>query len=154
VCGHVRPELEVFGRQREAADCDGCVQARWDTALELPPDEIRRCGGESLPHLVGVLSGSLEDLGEQRFVEALGRGLGRHDLHMLVADARGEPERELALARRLGDQWVDGLIVSALDPSAALWEQLGEALPVVAVGDALGGRTVGQVLFDNRAGVR
>ena len=97
--------------------------------------------------------GSLEDLGEQRFVEALGRGLGRHDLHMLVADARGEPERELALARRLGDQWVDGLIVSALDPSAALWEQLGEALPVVAVGDALGGRTVGQVLFDNRAGV-
>src|SRR4051794_8841853 len=103
--------------------------------------------------LVGVLSGSLQDLGEQRFVEALGRGLGRHDLHMLVADARGEPERELALARRLGDQWVDGLIVSALDPSAALWETLGEALPVVAVGDALGGRTVGQVLFDNRAGV-
>jgi LacI family transcriptional regulator len=103
--------------------------------------------------LVGVLSGSLEDLGEQRFVEALGRGLGRHDLHMLVADARGEPDRERTLARRLGDQWVDGLVVSALDPSASLWEQLGEALPVVAVGDALPGRTVGQVLFDNRRGV-
>jgi LacI family transcriptional regulator len=103
--------------------------------------------------LVGVLSGSLEDLGEQRFVEALGRGLGRHDLHMLVADARGEPERERTLARRLGEQWVDGLVVSALDPSAELWTEIGEALPVVAVGDALAGRTVGQVLFDNRRGV-
>ncbi|HWT24074.1 MAG TPA: LacI family DNA-binding transcriptional regulator [Solirubrobacteraceae bacterium] len=103
--------------------------------------------------LVGVLSGSLEDLGEQRFVEALGRSLGRHDLHMLVADARGEPERERSLATRLGGQWVDGLVVSALDPSAGLWEELGERLPVVAVGDALGGRTVGQVLFDNRSGV-
>ena len=103
--------------------------------------------------LVGVLSGSLEDLGEQRFVEALGRGLARHDLHMLVADARGEPEREQALAHRLGEQWVDGLVVSALDPSASLWQQIGEALPVVAVGDALAGRTVGQVLFDNRRGV-
>jgi LacI family transcriptional regulator len=103
--------------------------------------------------LVGVLSGSLEDLSEQRFIEALGRGLGRHDLHMLVADARGEPERERMLAQRLGEQWVDGLVVSALDPSAPLWEELGQRLPLVAVGDALGGRTAGKVLFDNRAGV-
>ena len=133
---------ETQRRVRKAAD-----------ELGYTGNAVARALASGRTGLVGVLSGSLEDLGEQRFVEALGRGLGRHDLHMLVADARGEPERELALARRLGDQWVDGLIVSALDPSAALWEQLGEALPVVAVGDALGGRTVGQVLFDNRAGV-
>ena len=103
--------------------------------------------------LVGVLSGSLEDLGEQRFVETLGRQLGRRDLHMLVADARGEPERERMLARQLAEQLVDGLVVSPLDPSDSSWEEIGEVLPIVTVGDALAGPTVGEVLFDNRAGV-
>jgi LacI family transcriptional regulator len=100
-----------------------------------------------------VLSGSLQDLGEQRFVELLGRCLGRHDLHMLVADARGEPERERVLARQLADQLVDGLVISPLDPSDGSWADIGEMLPVVTVGDALAGPTVGEVLFDNRAGV-
>jgi LacI family transcriptional regulator len=103
--------------------------------------------------LVGVLSGSLQDLGEQRFVEGLGRRLGDHDLHMVVVDAGGEPERERALARQLADQLVDGLVVSPLDPSDASWADIGEMLPVVTVGDALAGPTVGEVLFDNRAGV-
>ena len=103
--------------------------------------------------LVGVLSGSLQDLGEQRFVEALGRGLGRHDLQMVVADAHGDPERERALARQLADQLVDGLVVSPLDPSHDSWTEIGGILPVVTVGDALAGPTVGEVLFDNRAGV-
>jgi LacI family transcriptional regulator len=103
--------------------------------------------------LVGVLSGSLEDLGEQRFVETLGRQLGRQDLQMVVADARGDPERERMLARQLADQLVDGLVVSPLDPSGSSWEEIGEVLPIVTVGDALAGPTVGEVLFDNRAGV-
>jgi LacI family transcriptional regulator len=103
--------------------------------------------------LVGVLSSSLEDLGEQRFVETLGRQLTRRELHMLVADARGEPDRERTLARQLAEQLVDGLVVSPLDPSDAAWEEIGELLPIVTVGDALAGPTVGEVLFDNRAGV-
>jgi LacI family transcriptional regulator len=132
------------------------TQARVRAAAEelgYTGNAVARALASGRTGLVGVLSGSLEDLGEQRFIEALGRSLGSHDLHMLVADARGEPEREQTLARRLGDQWVDGLIVSALDPSAGLWEEIGRALPVVSVGDALAGRTVGQVLFDNRRGV-
>jgi LacI family transcriptional regulator len=103
--------------------------------------------------LVGVLSGSLQDLAEQRFVESLGRQLGRDDLHMVVVDAAGEPERERMLARQLADQLVDGLIVSPLDPSDAAWADIAEMLPVVTVGDALAGPTAGEVLFDNRAGV-
>jgi LacI family transcriptional regulator len=103
--------------------------------------------------LVGVLFGSLQDLGEQRFVEAIGRGLGRRDLQMVVVDAQGDPGRERALARSLADQLVDGLIVSPLDPSSASWGEIGEMLPVVTVGDALAGPTVGEVLFDNRLGV-
>jgi LacI family transcriptional regulator len=103
--------------------------------------------------LVGVLSGSLQDLGEQRFVELLGHELGRHDLHMVVADADGEPERERTVARQLADQLVDGLVISPLDPSDASWSDLGDLLPVVTVGDALAGATVGEVLFDNRTGV-
>jgi LacI family transcriptional regulator len=103
--------------------------------------------------LVGVLSGSLQDLGEQRFVELLGRELGVHALHMGVVDARGEPERERLVARQLADQLVDGLVISPLDPSDASWAGIGEMLPIVTVGDALAGPTVGEVLFDNRAGV-
>ncbi len=103
--------------------------------------------------LVGVLSGSLQDLSEQRFIEILGRQFGRHDLHMLVVDARGEPERERMLARQLADQLVDGLVISALDPSDGSWGEIGEMLPIVTVGDALAGPTVGEVLFDNRTGV-
>jgi LacI family transcriptional regulator len=103
--------------------------------------------------LVGVLSGSLQDLGEQRFIELLGRQLGRSDLHMVVVDARGEPKRERMLARQLADQLVDGLVISPLDPSDASWAEIAETLPVVTVGDALPGPTVGEVLFDNRAGV-
>jgi LacI family transcriptional regulator len=100
--------------------------------------------------LVGILSGSLEDLSEQRFVETLGRQLGRHDLHMVVVDARGEPDRERMLARQLADQLVDGLVISPLDPSDASWAEIAEILPIVTVGDALAGPTVGEVLFDNR----
>ena len=79
--------------------------------------------------------------------------LTRRDLQMVIVDARGEPDRERTLARQLADQLVDGLIISPLDPSGAAWAEIGEALPVVTVGDALAGPTVGEVLFDNRAGV-
>jgi LacI family transcriptional regulator len=138
----LQTSAETQERVRRAAD-----------ELGYTGNAVARALASGRTGLVGMLAGSLEDLGEQRFVEALGRGLARYDLHMLVADARGEPERERELARRLGDQWVDGLVVSALDPSAALWGEIGEALPIVAVGDALAGRTVGEVLFDNRRGV-
>ncbi len=72
---------------------------------------------------------------------------------MVVVDARGEPDRERMLARQLADRLVDGLVISPLDPSDAAWAELGEGLPIVTVGDALAGPTVGEVLFDNRTGV-
>jgi DNA-binding LacI/PurR family transcriptional regulator len=44
--------------------------------------------------------------------------------------------------------------VQPLDPSAPLWADLAETLPVVSIGDALdGGRAKGEVVFDNRRGV-
>jgi LacI family transcriptional regulator len=132
------------------------TQARVRAAAEelgYTGNAVARALARGRTGLVGVLSGSLEDLSEQRFIEVLGRELTRLDLHMVVVDARGEPARERMLARQLADQLVDGLIISPLDPSGAAWAEIGEALPVVTVGDALAGPTVGEVLFDNRAGV-
>ncbi len=103
--------------------------------------------------LVGVMAASLQDLGEQSFVAAIGQALERQDLHMVLVDSGGDPERERTLAAQLADLMVDGLVVSPLDPSDESWEAVGSALPIVTVGDALSGPTVGEVLFDNRAGV-
>ncbi|GAA4316928.1 LacI family DNA-binding transcriptional regulator [Actinomadura luteofluorescens] len=103
---------------------------------------------------VGLLCGSLEDYWQQSLAVGIGRALLARGRYALIVDAGGDPERELALARRLRDQRVDGLIVQPLDPSAALWSELAAAIPVVSIGDALhGGQAQGEVVFDNRRGV-
>lgn len=103
---------------------------------------------------VGLLCGSLEDYWQQSLAVGIGRALLARDRYALIVDAGGDPERELALARRLRDQRVDGLIVQPLDPAAGLWAELAETIPVVSIGDALrGGRAQGEVVFDNRRGV-
>lgn len=86
-------------------------------------------------------------------MQSVGQALEANDLHMVLIDSAGDPEREQTLARQLADLLVDGLVVSPLDPSNAVWEDIGRELPVVTVGDALAGPTVGEVLFDNRTGV-
>ena len=138
----VQTSAETQERVRQAAE-----------DLHYTGNAVARALSRGRTGLVGVLSGSLQDLTEQRFVECLGRGLASRDLQMLVADADGDPERERVLARQLADYLVDGLIVSPLDPSGESWAEIGAMLPVVAVGDALAGPTVGEVVFDNRAGV-
>jgi LacI family transcriptional regulator len=116
-------------------------------------DPVARALASGRSGLIGLLSGSLEDLGEQRFAEAVGARLAHHDLQVLVTDARGDPGREADLARQLSGTWVDGLIVSPLDPSADFWAEIAGALPLVTVGDALPAATVGELLYDNRDGV-
>ena len=72
----------------------------------------------------------------------------------LVADADGEPGRELELAGRLVDHRVDGLIVLPVGPSSDGWELIAEEVPTVTIGDALPGvMAVGEVVFDNNRGV-
>ncbi|WP_067826637.1 LacI family DNA-binding transcriptional regulator [Actinomadura kijaniata] len=115
---------------------------------------IARALASGRTDMVGLLCGSLEDYWQQSLAVGIGRSLLARDRYALMVDAGGDPERELALARRLRDQRVDGLIVQPLDPSAALWSELAETVPVVSIGDALhGGRSHGEVVFDNRRGV-
>jgi DNA-binding LacI/PurR family transcriptional regulator len=104
--------------------------------------------------MVGLLCGSLEDYWQQSLAVGISRSLLARDRYALIVDAFNDPGRELALARQLRDQRVDGLIVQPLNPSARLWAELPESLPVVSIGDALhGGRSHGEVVFDNRRGV-
>jgi LacI family transcriptional regulator len=104
---------------------------------------------------IGILGPSLEDLWQQRLVAEAGRVLLAHERFALIVDAAGDPERQRMLAAQLHDQRVDGLILSPVDPSDPFWAELAETLPIVSVGDGLPGAPVaGEVLFDNRSGVR
>ncbi|QHC20727.1 LacI family DNA-binding transcriptional regulator [Streptomyces sp. GS7] len=122
--------------------------------LGYEADPIARALASGRTSTVGVLAGDLQDLWQQQLMAAIGRELLAGDRYALILDAGGDPERELALAKQLRDQRVDGLLVSPVDPSAEGWAKIAEAVPVVSIGDALSqARTAGEVLFDNRAGI-
>src|SRR4051794_25338328 len=131
---------------------DRVRQAATDLGYEANPIARALAGGNS--GLVGVLFGSLDDLWQQQVAAGIGRELLARDRYGLVLDAGNDPDRERAMATRLADQRVDGLIVSPVDPSGAHGAKLAAARPVVAIGDSLtGAPTAGEVVFDNRAGV-
>jgi LacI family transcriptional regulator len=121
--------------------------------LGYEADPIARALASGRSGMIGLLCGSLDDLWQQLLAASVGRELLEHDRYALILDARGDPERELTMARQLRDQRVDGLIVSSLDPSSPDWAKVTKAVPVVSIGDALQGASAGEVLFDNRAGV-
>ncbi|MFI5521467.1 LacI family DNA-binding transcriptional regulator [Streptomyces platensis] len=122
--------------------------------LGYEADPIARALASGRTSTVGVLAGDLQDLWQQQLMAAIGRELLVGDRYALILDAGGDPERELALAKQLRDQRVDGLLVSPVDPSAEGWSKIADAVPVVSIGDALSrARTAGEVLFDNRAGI-
>ncbi len=125
------------------------------TELGYEANPIARALASGRTGMVGILGPSLEDLWQQRLVAEAGRVLLASDRYALILDAGGDPIRQRALATQLRDQQVDGLILSPVDPSDAFWSELAESVAIVSIGDALPGRgAVGEVLFDNRTGVR
>ncbi len=83
----------------------------------------------------------------QRVLRSLGRST-------LVADADGDAELGVELARKLVDQRVDALIVSPVGRPVDDWHRLAARLPIVTLGANLPGVAVaGEVVFDNDRGV-
>jgi DNA-binding LacI/PurR family transcriptional regulator len=123
--------------------------------LQYEAHPIARALASGRTGMVGMLGPSLEDLWQQRLVAEAGRALLAHDYYALIVDAAGDPRRQRTLAVQLRDQQVDGLILSPVDPSDPFWTELAQSVAVVSIGDALAGADVaGEVLFDNRTGVR
>jgi LacI family transcriptional regulator len=160
---------------REVADAAGLSPAAVSYALrgimvsEETQERVRRLaddlGYEANPiaralasgrsGMIGILGPSLEDLWQQRLVAEAGRVLLERERYALILDAGGDPDRQRTLARQLRDQHVDGLLVSPVDPADPFWAELTRAVPVVSIGDSLAGASpIGEVLFDNRTGVR
>lgn len=137
---------ETQARVRKVAD---------ELGYEANP--IARALASGRTGMVGILGPSLVDLWQQRLVAEAGRLLLAHDHYALVVDAAGDPGRQRMLAGQLRDQQVDGLIVSPVDPTDPFWAELSTSVAVVSIGDALVGAeadVAGEVLFDNRSGVR
>jgi LacI family transcriptional regulator len=125
------------------------------TELGYEANPIARALASGRTGMVGILGPSLEDLWQQRLVAEAGRALVNRDRYALILDPGGDPARQRILAAQLRDQQVDGLIISPVDPSDPFWRELAGSLAVVSIGDALdGAATAGEVLFDNRKGVR
>ena len=101
--------------------------------------------------IVGVLSGSLEDLGEQRLVVALGRGLARHDLRMLVADAAATPNG--SWRSPTAPRPVRGRLVVSRWTRRRSGRRSWAGLPVVRSAARCRQQGLRQVVFDNRRGV-
>jgi LacI family transcriptional regulator, galactose operon repressor len=139
---HVSAETEQ--RVREAAE-----------ELGYEADPIARALAGGATAVVGLLVGSLADFWNQELVRAVQRELYEAARSTLVADADGEPARELELAQRLVDQRVDGLVVVPIGPASHGWAAIARQLPIVTIGDALPGvAPAGEVVFDHDRGVR
>jgi DNA-binding LacI/PurR family transcriptional regulator len=123
-----------------------------ELGYEVDPIARALAGGETA--VVGLLVGSLADFWNQELVRAVQRELYAVDRGTLVADADGEPARELELARRLVDRRVDGLVVVPVGGASGGWTAIADEIPLVTIGDALPGiAPAGEVVFDNKRGV-
>jgi LacI family transcriptional regulator len=128
-------------------------EAAAELGYEADPIARALAGGSTA--VVGLLVGSLADFWNQELVRAVQRELYEAARSTLVADADGEPGRELELARRLVDHRVDGLVVVPIGPASGGWESIAKEVATVTIGDALPGVSVaGEVVFDNERGVR
>jgi DNA-binding LacI/PurR family transcriptional regulator len=135
---------ETEQRVREAAE---------ELGYEADPIARALAGGSTA--VVGLLVGSLADFWNQELVRAVQRELYGAARSTLVADADGEPARELELARRLVDHRIDGLVVVPIGPASGGWASIAREVATVTIGDALPGvRAAGEVVFDNERGVR
>jgi LacI family transcriptional regulator len=122
--------------------------------LGYEADPIARALAGGATTVVGLLVGSLADFWNQELVRAVQRELYAAGRSTLVADADGEPARELELAQRLVDQRVDGLVVMPIGPASGSWASIADQIPTVTIGDALPGVTAaGEVVFDHEEGV-
>jgi LacI family transcriptional regulator len=137
--------------QRVSAATEARVRAAADR-IGFRTDPIARALRGGRTQLVGVVGGSLADLWHQQFVAGMQQALRRHGLRMVLADAAGEAGEEVALARDLADQRVDGLIILPIDPSAPRWREVAGATPTVSVNERLPA-PAGAVRFDSSRGI-
>ena len=140
------------GRQVSAETERRVREAAEELGYEADPIARALAGGATA--VVGLLVGSLADFWNQELVRAVQLELYAADRSTLVADADGEPARELELAQRLVDQRVDGLVVVPIGPASGGWESIARQTATVTIGDALPGvAPAGEVVFDNERGV-
>src|SRR3954470_17836446 len=140
------------GRQVSAETERRVREAAEELGYEADPIARALAGGATA--VVGLLVGSLADFWTQELVRAVQTELYGAARSTLVADADGEPARELELAQRLVDQRVDGLVVVPIGPASGGWNSIARQISTVTIGDALPGvAPAGEVVFDYERGV-
>jgi len=134
-------------------DQDPVLVRREADRIGFRTDPIARALRGGRTEMVGVVGGSLADHWHQEFVAGLQGFLHAHGLRMMLSDAAGDPQEEIALARDLVDQRVDGLIVLPIDPEASGWHDVAAKTPTVSVNASLAA-PAGAIRFDSQRGIR
>ena len=138
--------------QRGSAETRQRVQEA-AASLGYQVDPIARALANGRSGTLAVLCGSTRDAWHRSLATDLVRALLDRDRRAILADADGDAERERGLLDLLSEQRADGLLVAALDPFAAHWEQAAREIPLVAIGDRLAAApSASAVVFDNTAG--
>ena len=137
-------------RPRPSAAC-----ARPPTSSATRPIRSRARWPGARPAWSGCSSGAWPTSGTRSSCAPSSASSTGPTLSTLVADADGEPGRELELAQRLVDHRVDGLVVVPIGPASGGWESIARQVATVTIGDALPGvAPAGEVVFDNERGVQ
>lgn len=127
------------------------VQAAIDE-LRFVPSAAARAINSGRTRIVGALIPTLDNAIFARFLDALERQLVPHHLSLIVATTSDDPKREADKAQRLIDIGVEGLILSGITHSGALYSLIERTqLPAIATSYFDARYRLPTIGYDNRA---
>ncbi|WP_411957343.1 substrate-binding domain-containing protein [Paracoccus homiensis] len=127
------------------------VQAAIDE-LRFVPSAAARAINSGRTRIVGALIPTLDNAIFARFLDAIESQLAPHQLSLIVATTNDDPEREAQKAQHLVDIGAEGLILSGITHSDALYRLIERVqMPAIATSYFDAGYRLPTIGYDNRA---
>lgn len=123
--------------------------------LRFTPSAAARAVNTGRSRIVGALIPTLEHAIFARFLNVLEERLNQHELSLVVAATRGDPDVEVARARALANLGIEGLFVSGVTHDPAFFELVQRRdIPVLATSYFDPSNALPTVGYDNAKAAR